>query len=82
MGFLLDFRAQGGYASIHAPVIDHDLVPPYAIQNLVAGEGAPGMFGKELEQTKLFGGEDDLESVAEDFVVSAVELAFAKFNQG
>src|SRR5262245_27225433 len=75
-----DFRAQSRDASIITSVIDHNVVPPHSIEDLVSRERATGTFGKEFKEPKLLSRESDLFAVPEQFMRHAIQFAVSKLK--
>ena len=70
-----DFPAQRRHASVHAAVVDHDLVAPHAIEDLIAGQRAAGTLRKELQEAELFRRKADLLAVPEKLVGCEIQFA-------
>ena len=64
-GVVFDLRAERSNTTIDAAVIDHDVLPPNPVENLVPGQRAARAAGQEFQQPKLFRCENDLPSLAE-----------------
>src|SRR6266850_3978440 len=78
MGVVLDLCAQGGNAAVHTAIINHDVMPPNGIQNLIAGDRTTGSLHEKFEEPKFFCGESDLTILSKKFVGSEIEAAVAK----
>ena len=82
MRIRFNLRAQRGHAPVHAAVVDYDFIAPYAIENLIAREGAAETARKEFQKPELFAGERNLAAIPEELVRGKVELAFAELKGG
>jgi len=76
----VDFNlgAQSRNASVHAAIVDNDLVAPDAIKDLVPRKGATRSCDEEFQKLEFPGRERNFRFVAEQFVCGNVEFACAK----
>src|SRR5436190_12841028 len=72
------FCAKRRHASIHAAIVDHDVVAPHAIENLVSSERAARAFRQEFQEPKLLRGQGDLFAIPEEFVRGQIQFAVAE----
>ena len=69
-----DLCAKGRDASIHTAVVDHDVIAPDGIENLVPGEGAAGPLGEKFQQPELLGSERHYFPFAEELMRGEIQL--------